>query len=205
MKLVKLFIKLLALGILLVVLGVTSFVIYLENTGNELISEETKLSLINSAKDTQPIPNNFQEAYNTLYTNSLEDNFWGYVIDRILYTDSKQKCPCKELASTLETNSPVNQPEYIAVLQIALQIEDYLTQKECLKLIINRLDFLYDVRGIRSASEYYFNKKIEDLNTAELAGIFALMKNPAFYNPKKHPDFFERKKHFIRLELESNQ
>jgi len=42
--------------------------------------------------------------------------------------------------------------------------------------------------GFASASQFYFSKKVEDLDLREMATLVALLKGPSYYNPVKYPD-----------------
>ena len=42
--------------------------------------------------------------------------------------------------------------------------------------------------GFASASQFYFDKKVEDLDLREMATLVALLKGPSYYHPVKHPD-----------------
>jgi penicillin-binding protein 1B len=42
--------------------------------------------------------------------------------------------------------------------------------------------------GFASASRFYFDKKMDDLDLREMATLVALLKGPSYYHPVKHPD-----------------
>jgi penicillin-binding protein 1B len=42
--------------------------------------------------------------------------------------------------------------------------------------------------GFASASQFYFDKKVDDLDLREMATLVALLKGPSYYHPVKHPD-----------------
>ena len=44
------------------------------------------------------------------------------------------------------------------------------------------------IHGFASASQFYFDKKVEDLDLREMATLVALLKGPSYYHPVKHPD-----------------
>ena len=47
---------------------------------------------------------------------------------------------------------------------------------------------VFEVRGYGSASDYYFQKEISELNLPECALLAAIVNNPGRYNPVRHPD-----------------
>ena len=44
------------------------------------------------------------------------------------------------------------------------------------------------IHGFASASQFYFDKKVDDLDLREMATLVALLKGPSYYNPVKYPD-----------------
>ena len=44
------------------------------------------------------------------------------------------------------------------------------------------------IHGFASASQFYFNKKVDDLDLREMATLVALLKGPSYYHPVKHLD-----------------
>ena len=44
------------------------------------------------------------------------------------------------------------------------------------------------IQGFASASQFYFDKKVDDLDLREMATLVALLKGPTYYNPVKYPD-----------------
>ena len=44
------------------------------------------------------------------------------------------------------------------------------------------------IHGFASASQFYFDKKVDDLDLREMATLVALLKGPSYYHPVKNPD-----------------
>jgi len=44
------------------------------------------------------------------------------------------------------------------------------------------------IHGFASASQFYFDKKVDDLDLREMATLVALLKGPSYYHPVKHPE-----------------
>jgi len=44
------------------------------------------------------------------------------------------------------------------------------------------------IHGFASASKFYFDKKVEDLDLREMATLVALLKGPSYYHPVRHSD-----------------
>jgi len=71
---------------------------------------------------------------------------------------------------------------------IAVKLERNYTKDEIIAMYLNQFDFLHNAVGIKNASNTYFNKEPKDLSIAESATLVGMCKNPAYYNPVRHPD-----------------
>ncbi len=61
-----------------------------------------------------------------------------------------------------------------------------------------------EIHGVARASEYYFSKKIVDLEVQEMATLAALIKGPGVYSPWQHPDRCKaRRDHVLKLIAEA--
>ncbi len=86
----------------------------------------------------------------------------------------------------------------------AVQLERRYTKEEIIMMYLNEFDFLYGAVGIKSASETYFGKQPKDLDLSEAAMLVGMLKNPAFYNPKKFKkNAKERKETVLKLMMEA--
>ena len=66
---------------------------------------------------------------------------------------------------------------------IAVRLERQYTKQEIVTMYLNKMDFLYNAIGIRSASRIYFDKEPRDLKPEESAVIAGMLKNPRQFNP----------------------
>lgn len=69
---------------------------------------------------------------------------------------------------------------------IAIKLEKQYSKEEILKMYLNQFDFLYNAVGIKSAAYVYFGKDPADLNIEEAATLVGMVKNPSYYNPRRH-------------------
>ena len=53
--------------------------------------------------------------------------------------------------------------------------------------------------GFASASQFYFDKKVDDLDLREMATLVALLKGPSYYHPVKYPDRLNKRVDMILL------
>ena len=78
----------------------------------------------------------------------------------------------------------------------AVQVEKILSKDQILQRYLNRI-YLgtsggLEVRGVESASNYYFNKSAKDLTIAEAAFIAGMNHSPNSYNPFTETDISEK-------------
>ena len=71
---------------------------------------------------------------------------------------------------------------------IATKLERLYSKDEILLMYLNQFDFLYNVVGIKSAAQVYFATTPKDLRIEQAAMLVGMCKNPAFYNPIRHPE-----------------
>lgn len=71
---------------------------------------------------------------------------------------------------------------------ISVQLERLYTKEEIITLYLNQFSFINNAVGITSAAQVYFNKTPDKLNLEESATLVGMCKNPALYNPVRHPE-----------------
>lgn len=70
----------------------------------------------------------------------------------------------------------------------SVEIEKNFTKKEIIEMYLNEIYFGRSVYGISAAAGAYFGKSIGELNTGEAAMLIAILNNPAYFNPLRHPE-----------------
>ncbi|MBR4971398.1 MAG: transglycosylase domain-containing protein, partial [Oscillospiraceae bacterium] len=65
----------------------------------------------------------------------------------------------------------------------ALQFERTYNKEVVIEYYMNTVYFGNFCYGVKSASEYYFGKELQDMNTAELAALIGITNNPSMFNP----------------------
>ncbi len=68
---------------------------------------------------------------------------------------------------------------------IAIRLERQYTKNEILTMYLNKVDFVNNAVGIRSAARIYFSKEPKDLTIEEAAVFVGMLTNPSLYNPVK--------------------
>ncbi len=71
---------------------------------------------------------------------------------------------------------------------IALMIELFYTKEEILELYLNQIFLGHGTYGVESASEFYFNKHVWQLNLAECAILASLPSSPNTLSPIRYPE-----------------
>lgn len=70
---------------------------------------------------------------------------------------------------------------------IALMMEMFYTKDEIMGLYLNQIFLGHGAYGVESASQFYFNKHVWDLNLAESALLATLPSSPNNLSPLRHP------------------
>ena len=98
----------------------------------------------------------------------------------------------QQLAKMLFTKVATNKLERIQQKLkewiISVRLERYYTKNELVAMYFNKLDFVNNAAGIKSASKVYFNKLPLELNINEAAMFVGMAKNPSLFDPRKRPD-----------------
>ena len=97
------------------------------------------------------------------------------------------------ITQQLIKNAFFNKPEKtlerkIQELVLSLQLERNYTKNEILEMYLNRIYFDGGAYGVQAASQYYFDKNVEDLELHESAMLAGVVKSPARYSPFRHPE-----------------
>ena len=108
------------------------------------------------------------------------------------------ECPCIDISYKLHLVSRKNtkgwQQRFFSNQYIfAHHLHQQVTQKQCLNYLLNNYDFLYHVKGVYEASQFYFKKELSGLTTKEKLGLLIMLRNPFVYNPIKRPAYYNRR------------
>ena len=80
---------------------------------------------------------------------------------------------------------------------IAKELEHKYTKDEILSMYLNRIYFGQGAYGIESASMYYFDKHVQNLDIAEAATLAAIPKSPNYYNPFENPQESKKRQELV--------
>lgn len=84
---------------------------------------------------------------------------------------------------------------------LAIELEKRYTKEEIIAMYYNKFDFLYNAKGIETASHTYFNKKSSDLNLGESATLVGMLENPSLYNPKNYPIRAKKQRNLVLYQM----
>lgn len=87
---------------------------------------------------------------------------------------------------------------------IAARLERKYTKEEIIAMYLNKVDFLYDSYGIKSASETYFGKSQDSLAIQEAAMLVGMLKNPSLYNPKRKMEVAKQRRNVVFAQMRKN-
>ncbi|MDE6067589.1 MAG: transglycosylase domain-containing protein, partial [Treponemataceae bacterium] len=73
-------------------------------------------------------------------------------------------------------------------IKLTKKLEKRYSKDEILEMYLNTIYFGHNCYGLQSASQFYFNKKAEDLDLPESATIVGLLASPNNYSPFKNPE-----------------
>lgn len=79
----------------------------------------------------------------------------------------------------------------------AVLLEKHYTKEEIMAMYLNKFEFINGAHGIFAASQIYFNKNLEDLNTEEIAVLVGMLKNPSLYNPIRFTKKSEKRRNVV--------
>lgn len=77
----------------------------------------------------------------------------------------------------------------IKEMLLAFRLETILSKEEILERYLNHTYFGHGYYGIKTASQGYFHKEMQDLTLKEASMLVALPRAPSFYDPTKKYDF----------------
>lgn len=182
------------------ILLVSSFMFYkfTANKWKYFYSEKKLKNIVDEIKLAPKLPLLFYNTYERVYPKRLEENLNKFLIKNLLSTNKEFSPPLSLRASRLLSPyryiKNFKTIDYIQCFaSVTWKIEERTNQKECLNWYLTKYDFLNTQIGVRNASQYYFNKKLKDLNENEILGLIVMLES-SLYNPKTREDIYNKRK-----------
>ena len=88
-----------------------------------------------------------------------------------------------------------------AELKLAKDLEKVYDKEQILEMYLNTIYFGDNCYGIENASNYYFGKKVYELNISESAGLAGMIKAPNIYSPSVNIEKFNERKNLVLNEM----
>lgn len=91
-----------------------------------------------------------------------------------------------------DTTTTERNIEYkVQQIALAMELEKQASKKEIFELYLNKMNFggTGNIRGVEKASEYYFNKRVSQLNISECALLAGIINSPYYYDPYNYLDY----------------
>lgn len=162
-----------------------SFDFYLYNKYNDKSTVEvlTWTTRIYSSIPIENIPNNLIQAYGKVFPHSLTNKIYPDAIWWFLIANRHRQSYVQ-----LDLAYDVGHCNTLKLISIANQLDNALTQEQCIYAYLSRFHFLNNVRGIEKAASAYYNKNILKLNERECLELVIMTKNPSLFNKFKNQD-----------------
>ncbi|CAM2955557.1 transglycosylase domain-containing protein [Dellaglioa algida] len=87
---------------------------------------------------------------------------------------------------------------------LALQVERKYSKSQILTFYANKVFMGNGVYGMQTASNYYFGKKLDKLNIAQIAMLAGIPNAPSSYNPYAHPKYSKERRDEVIDAMVSN-
>lgn len=89
----------------------------------------------------------------------------------------------------------------IKEMLMALALETHVSKEDILEGYLNEIYLAQDgsraIHGFGLASEYFFNKKLKNLNLPQIATLLALVREPGLADPRRHADYALQRRNLI--------
>ena len=107
----------------------------------------------------------------------------------------------QQLIKNITNDNEVSITRKIREIFRALKLEDEYSKNDIIEAYLNVVNYGAGCRGVQSAADLYFNKKIEDCSIAECAAIAGITQNPYAYNPLIYPEKTKEKAQTVIKEM----
>lgn len=102
-----------------------------------------------------------------------------------------------QLSKLLLTNPEVTIERKIKDMIFAIQIERTLSKEQIFTRYVNQMYMGHGRYGLAAASEFYFQKTMDQLEWHEAALLAGVFPNPARYSPIGHPDLALKRRNWV--------
>lgn len=148
------------------------------------IAKEAYDRLIKEIKTNEEFPDRFYEMYGFVTGFSKKSTTNRYLIYDLL--NERKICPCVDLGFRIAYGVTENYRLLgVNKITVALALDKDVSPKRCLDFYLSDFDYLYNTIGIKNASQFYYQKDIEQLSDDEMLELAVMALNPSLYNKKE--------------------
>lgn len=94
----------------------------------------------------------------------------------------------QQLVKNLTSDDSKEVSRKVREIMRARYLEGHYAKDTIIECYLNTIALGHGVYGVEVASNYYFNKSVNDLTLAECATLAAITKSPSYYAPDKDPE-----------------
>ncbi|MDQ0244048.1 penicillin-binding protein 1A [Bacillus fengqiuensis] len=80
---------------------------------------------------------------------------------------------------------------------LAFQLEQKYSKQKILEMYLNKIFFAQKAHGVAKAAEYFYGKKLENLELHEAAMLAGMPKAPSTYNPYANPEAATKRRNIV--------
>jgi hypothetical protein len=157
--------------------------IYFKYNDNHTVEVLTWTTRTISSIPNDSIPDNIINAYGKVFPNSLTNKIYPDAIWWFLKASNQRQSYVQ-----LDLAYDIHPCNTIKLISIANQVDNELTQKQCIYAYLSRCYYSNNARGIKEAANLYYNKNIQDLNERECLELVIMTKNSSLFDKYRHQD-----------------
>ena len=94
----------------------------------------------------------------------------------------------QQLIKNLTGNTEITWRRKLQEILYAVSLEQKMDKSEILEAYLNVIHFAEHCDGLGAAAERYYSKSVQELSISEGATLAAIINNPSYYNPIRHPE-----------------
>ena len=190
--------RFLLFSLLFYTVTILGYFTYILTSLNAFINHQVIEDFAQEIKDSPAADAELISLFNKINSQVIEED--SSVFNEVLsrFSNEYYECPCLDISYKLHLVSRKNtkgwQQRFFSNQYIfAHHLHQQVTQKQCLNYLLNNYDFLYHVKGVYEASQFYFKKELSGLTKKEKLGLLIMLRNPMLYNPYKRPAYYNRR------------
>ncbi|MDT6980724.1 transglycosylase domain-containing protein [Levilactobacillus zymae] len=88
---------------------------------------------------------------------------------------------------------------------LALKVDHDYSKPQILEYYINKVYMGNGVYGMQTAAQYYYGKKLTELNLAQLAQLAGMPQSPVSYDPIKYPQYAKKRRDLVLQSMAKNK